>query len=158
LCSRLGPRLCSPCAPTLCSRVGPLGFRFRLCFRSHKPVAISRIRAVVMQRVVYSAAVWIQAGILIQTHMLFFAPVLFAIVLQSKSGHKHRLGDLLQQLESETFAEDAQLQRTVQRIAAAGAVLAAAPSRKRQQNVRHHCSDLVHPAQSRRFSCISSVE
>ena len=63
------------------------------------------------------------------------------MVLQSMSGQQLTLSELLQQLESESFAEDAQLQRKVQRIAAAGAVLAAAPSRSRLQNVRHHCSD-----------------
>ena len=67
------------------------------------------------------------------------------MVLPSMSDQQVTLSELLQQLESESFAEDAQLQRKVQRIAAAGAVLAAAPSRSRREHLRHHCSDWFIP-------------
>ncbi len=63
------------------------------------------------------------------------------MVLQGVSGQQLTLSELLQRLEGESFAEDPPLQQKVHRIAAAEGMLAAAPSRSRQRNVRHHGSD-----------------
>ena len=77
----------------------------------------------------------------VSSHSSAFKPaihvghLLFVMVLQSM------LNKVLQRLEGESLSEHQHSRQTVKRIAVAGAVLTAPLSRRRLQNIRHHCCE-----------------